>query len=70
MINNNIKVYPIEYPKINLPSDSNYREDILYHKLKNLPESQRMKEMLEVKQRSDRKLREKYAKASKKRTWL
>lgn len=37
VINKNIKVYPLEYPKIILPSDSNYREDILYHKMNDLP---------------------------------
>lgn len=68
MINKNIKVYPLEYPKVALPSDSNYREDILYHKINDLPQSQKMKEFLEVKQRSDRKLREKYAKLMKKKS--
>ena len=68
VINKNIKVYPLEYPKVALPSDSNYRPDILYHKVNDQPESQKMKEVLEVKQRSDRKLREKYAKLLKKRS--
>ena len=60
------RVYPLEYPAVTLPSDSNYRWDILYHKIHNYPESQRMKEVLEVKQRADRKLREKGLKARKK----
>jgi hypothetical protein len=46
VINKNIPVYPLEYPKVALPSDSNYREDILYHKINDLPQSQKMKEFL------------------------
>lgn len=42
-----------------LPSDANYRLDILYWKLKDFDNSMRTKEMLEVIQRSDRKWREK-----------
>jgi len=43
VMNSNIKIYPLEYPQIVLPSDSNFRLDILYHKVHNLQESQRMK---------------------------
>ncbi len=46
-----------EYP---LNSNSNYREDLLYRKLNDLAKSQSEKERLEVIQRNDRKLREKY----------
>lgn len=43
-----------------LPSDANYRLDILYWKLQDFDNSQRNKEKLEVIQRGDRKFREKY----------
>lgn len=43
-----------------LPSDSNYRLDILYWKLKDFDNSQRTKEILEIRQRNDKKLREKF----------
>jgi hypothetical protein len=36
--------------------------DVLYHKQNNLPESQRYKEILEIRQREDKKLRERYEK--------
>lgn len=44
-----------------LPSDSFYRLDILHWKLKDFDNSQKSKEVLEVKQRNDRKLREKHS---------
>lgn len=66
-MNLNAKVYPLEYPKVALPSDSNYRSDVLYHKLNDIGQSQREKEVLEVRQRGDRKLREKYLKLLKKK---
>ena len=43
-----------------LHSNSNYREDIFYKKTKDLVKSQSEKERLEVFQRNDRKLREKF----------
>ncbi|CAD8184504.1 unnamed protein product [Paramecium pentaurelia] len=42
-----------------LPSDSNFRLDILYWKLRDFDNSQRTKEIYEIKQRNDRKWREK-----------
>jgi hypothetical protein len=68
VMNKNIRIYPVQYAKVALPSDANFRSDILFHKIGDLPESQHMKEVLEVKQRGDRKLREKWAKTNKKRT--
>jgi hypothetical protein len=41
MMNKDKKVYPLEYPKVALPSDANYRLDVLYHKIKDIPQSQR-----------------------------
>lgn len=46
-----------EFP---LNSNSDYREDLLYRKRNDLARSQNEKERLEVVQRNDRKLREKY----------
>ena len=43
-----------------LNSNSNYREDMFYRRLKDLSRSQEEKERLEIIQRKDRKLREKY----------
>jgi hypothetical protein len=68
VINKGVKIHPVEFQRAALPSDSNFRPDIMYHKLGDLDESQRMKEDLEIKQRADRKLREKWAKALKKRS--
>ncbi len=42
-MNKNIRVYPLEYPKIALPSDSNYRSDVLYHKINDIGQSQKEK---------------------------
>ena len=66
-MNNHVKVYPIEYPKVTLPSDANFRLDVLYHKKRDIAQSQHEKEVLEMRQRKDRKLREKYAKLSRKK---
>jgi hypothetical protein len=66
-MNKNIKIYPLEYSKIALPSDSNYREDVLFHRMSDIPRSQKEKEVLEVRQRADKKLREKTAKLMKKK---
>ena len=66
-MNKNAKVYPLEYAKATLPSDANYRADVLYHKIGDIAQSQHYKELLEIKQRGDRKLREKYAKINRKR---
>jgi hypothetical protein len=41
VINKNIRVYPLEYPKVALPSDSNYRSDVLYHKVHDIGQSQK-----------------------------
>ncbi len=41
-----------------LLSNSNYRQDVVYRRLNNVVQSQEFKEVLEVKQRRDRKLRE------------
>ena len=46
-----------QYP---LQSNSNYREDLLYRKMDNLARSQQEKERLEILQRGDKKLREKF----------
>ena len=42
-----------------IPSHSNYREDIVYRRMKNFITSQDFKEVLEIRQREDRKLRAK-----------
>jgi len=39
-MNKNKTIYPLEYPEAVLPSDANYRLDVLYHKLKDIPQSQ------------------------------
>lgn len=57
IINENKNVYPVEYAKNVLPSDSNFRLDVLYHKMKDLSHSQKEKEILEILQRADKKLR-------------
>lgn len=49
----------MEYDTNPLPSDSNWREDIEYRKLRETSRAQLEKERLEVLQRNDRKLREK-----------
>ncbi len=41
-----------------LPSHSNFREDVVYRRLNKCVMAQEFKEVLEVKQRKDRKLRE------------
>jgi len=46
-MNSNKHVYPLEYPKIALPSDSNYRLDVLYHKIRDIEQSQVEKKVLE-----------------------
>ena len=45
-MNKDIRAYPIQYPVVALPSDANFRADVLYHKVSNLDESQRQKEVL------------------------
>jgi hypothetical protein len=52
------RAYPIQYYPYALPSDANFRLDVLYHKQNNLPESQKQKEVLENRQREEKKLRE------------
>ena len=56
------KCYPIEYHRNVLPSDSNFRLDVLAHRMGDLKRSQHEKEILEEIQRTDRRLREKMAK--------
>ena len=51
--------YQICYVDYPLPSDSNYREDLMFRRMNNFGESQNAKEKLENLQRNDRKLREK-----------
>lgn len=41
--NKNIKIYPLQYSKVALPSDGNYRLDVLYHKLQDIAQSQKEK---------------------------
>ena len=52
----------LEYEADPLPSDANWREDIAYRRLIEVTRAQAEKERLEVLQRKDRKLREKYQK--------
>lgn len=52
----------LEYERHPLASDSNWREDIEYRRLNKITRAQAEKERLEVKQRGDRKFREKYHK--------
>ena len=66
-MNINKRIYPLEYSKVALPSDSNYREDVLFHKVRDIERSQKEKEVLEVRQRADKKLREKHVKLMKKK---
>ena len=54
------KYIKFEYEPNPLPSDANYREDIIYRRLDNVPRSQNEKERIENIQREDRKLREKF----------
>lgn len=44
----------VDYP---LPSDSNFREDLMFRRMGNFGEAQNAKEKLENIQRNDRKLR-------------
>lgn len=43
IINQDKTVYPVEFAKNILPSDSNHRLDVLYHKIKDLSHSQKEK---------------------------
>jgi hypothetical protein len=58
----NLRQFPHEMVHYEFPlnSNSDYREDLLYRKRNDLARSQNEKERLEVVQRNDRKLREKY----------
>ncbi|KAL4482280.1 hypothetical protein ABPG72_018061 [Tetrahymena utriculariae] len=51
--------FKLEHELNPIPSDCNYRQDILYLKDRNLKDGQTYKELLENYQRADRKLREK-----------
>lgn len=57
VINPNHTAFPVQYANELLPSDSNYRMDVLMHKFNDLARSQTQKEILEGIQRKDRKLR-------------
>jgi hypothetical protein len=52
----------LEYEKFPLNSNSNYREDIIYLRAKDLARAQLEKDRLEEIQRADRKWRAKFAK--------
>ena len=65
LITQGIRAYPVQYYPYSLPSDANFRLDVLYHKQNNLSESQKEKEVLQNIQREDRKMRQKYEKANK-----
>ena len=41
LITEGIRAYPVQYVECSLPSDANFRLDVLYHKQNNLPESQK-----------------------------
>lgn len=58
------RYYLISDEKYPLASHCNFREDIVYRRLKNFIASQEFKEVLEIKQREDRKLRAKLNKNS------
>ena len=60
------RYYATSSEKNPLPSHSNFREDIVYRRLRNFVTSQDFKEILEIKQREDRKLR---AKLGPKKPW-
>ena len=54
--------HKLEHNQRPLASDSNYRLDLLWWKLKNFESSQNEKERMEVFQRADAKLRKAYKK--------
>jgi len=58
--------YKLQYMENPLPSDSNFRLDLLYLKIGEEEKAQDNKKRIEEVQRHDRKLREKYASKSKK----
>jgi hypothetical protein len=49
--------FQVEYERTPLPSNSNFREDIIYLRMGNMAMSQQAKEHLEQLQRADKKLR-------------
>jgi len=53
----------IDQPNKTLPSNSTFREDLIYRKMEDLVKGQEWKDKLENAQRADRKLREKTSKA-------
>ncbi|CAD8176370.1 unnamed protein product [Paramecium pentaurelia] len=57
-----VKMQLAQYP---IPSDANFRMDLLWWKLKDFDQSQQWKEKLEIQQRQDRKLREQKGKKKK-----
>lgn len=60
LANKDMTAYPVEYFDQRLPSDSNFRLDVMIHRVGDLARSQTEKEVMENIQRGDRKLREKY----------
>ena len=54
------QAYQLEYEERPLPSDCLYREDLIVWRSNNIDEAQKKKEKLEVFQRNDKKLREKF----------
>ncbi|CAD8157336.1 unnamed protein product [Paramecium octaurelia] len=57
-----VKMQLAQYP---IPSDANFRMDLLWWKLRDFDQSQEWKEKLEIQQRQDRKLREQKGKKKK-----
>ncbi|CAD8085572.1 unnamed protein product [Paramecium primaurelia] len=57
-----VKMQLAQYP---IPSDANFRMDLLFWKLRDFDQSQQWKEKLEILQRQDRKLREQKGKKKK-----
>lgn len=41
LITEGVRAYPVQYYPYSLPSDANFRLDVLYHKQNNLSESQK-----------------------------
>lgn len=58
------RYFSISEEKYPLPSHSNFREDIVYRRMRDFVVSQEFKEVLEVQQRDDRKQRARFSKSS------
>ncbi len=59
--------YQLEKERDPIPSDSNFREDVIIWKNRDVDAGQSAKERLENLQRADKKLREKFGKGEKKK---